>query len=96
MPVCGIYIYMCLTFISWGVHIRLDRLDFKNGIRKPSLDILYSLMKKKTVAKDWICLVNSCRKKDTDVLFKLNYSIISTLALDVVQVLESRNYFQSC
>ena len=41
-------------------------------------------------------LANSCQGKDAGVLFRLNYSFINTLALDVMQVLGSSNYFQSC
>ena len=41
--------------------------------------------------------VNSCRGKDTGVLFRLDYSIhLHALALDVIQILDGRNYFQSC
>ena len=34
--------------------------------------------------------------KDAGVLFRLNYIFVNTLALDVIQVLDSGNYFQSC
>ena len=42
-------------------------------------------------------VVNSCQGKVSGVLFRLNYSIRQhLLALDVIQVLDGRNYFQSC
>ena len=51
---------------------------------------------KKTKDLHAACLVNSCQGKDAGVLFSLNYQFINTLALDVIQVLDSRNYFLSC
>ena len=43
------------------------------------------------------CLVNCSLGKDAGGLFRLSYSIHQhTLTLDVIQVLDSRNYFQYC
>ena len=40
------------------------------------------------------CVINYCQGKVAGVLFRLNYSIHQhALALDVIQVLDSRNYF---
>ena len=53
--------------------------------RKRTLDLLAT------------CVVNSCLGKVTRVLFRLNDSIHQPdLTLDVIQVLDGRNYFQSC
>ena len=43
------------------------------------------------------CVINSCQGKVAGVLFRLNYSIHQhALALEVIQVVDGRNYFQSC
>ena len=43
------------------------------------------------------CVVNSCQEMIAGFLFWLNYSLRPrALALDVIQVLDGRNYFQSC
>ena len=40
------------------------------------------------------CLVNSWQGKDAGVLFRLNYSIHQHTGIDVIKVLDGRNYFQ--
>ena len=40
--------------------------------------------------------VNCCQGKYAGILFRLTTQFINTLAFDVIQVLDSRNYFQSC
>ena len=41
------------------------------------------------------CLVNSSQGKDAGVYSELTTHFINTMALDVIQVLDSRNYFPS-
>ena len=107
---CGIYTYIyvyicvCCTFITRRLHGRFYGLDLKKGntcLGKPDIDTLDSSRVKKTAADSKAkgkkpdlhaaCLVNSCQGKDAGVTTQF----INTLALDVIQVLDSRNYFQS-
>ena len=40
--------------------------------------------------------LNSCQGKDAGILYRINYTLIKTQALHVIQVLDRKNYFQSC
>ena len=52
---------------------------------------------RKTLESHATCMMNSCQGKIAGVFFRLNDSIHQHApALDVLQVLDGRNYFQSC
>ena len=108
MPVCGIYI--CNTCLNWWVHRRFHGLELKKeGNRrrgKPTIERLIcqwwrkwlEIQRPEERSLDLLAtwLVNICQGKDAGALFSLTTQLIHTLALDVIQVLYSMNYFQSC
>ena len=73
----------------------LEKLVLDSSIMKKTTAELKTKGKKLNSHATYV--VNSGQRKDTGVLFGLNYSIHQhALALDVIQVLDGRNYFQSC
>ena len=104
-----VYIYIHRTFITRRVHGRFYGLDFKNvgngRLGKLAIDTLVLSMMKKMAADSmaqgknldlhgpaWLIAV---RERSWSFI-QTTLQFINTLALDVIQVLDSRNCFQSC
>ena len=83
-------------------HLQTRPKKGNSCLEKPAIDVLDSSLMKKTAANSKtkgdkktldphaIFVINSCQGKDAGIVFRLNYSIINTLALAVIQVLDGR------
>ena len=101
LPICP-YLVAC-RYLSIYIRHDLKKRERWNGrLWKLTLDSqrINRLQNRRPKVRNWIYMRPAwlcCKGKVNRVLFWLNYSIHQhALALDVIQVLDGRNYFQSC